>query len=268
MLDRIYRFFSHPWVLSGLNLLLVAGAYVANRAVQAFCMPVTWAAVVLVVTLVPVVFWPLLQRHWPKAAPWLQFLRGIAACICLYCIVFLERNNLLLPLVMATVVGVVAAAPHLLLFQMLFHTFIRKVDRVQRAAFLAGVALSVLVAGLVMLEWRATMADAGRWEAAEGPYEGSHGLFMERMAGMHFKYHTRELTGIDGWRPPLHDPIVVLGCWATGWADPFPRQLSSRIALYRRLFPGSSPQAQCTCAWNHDGRSYLGDPVFLVDAGP
>ena len=105
----------------------------------------------------------------------------------------------------------------------------------------------------------------------------------ERMLGMHFKYHT-SFCSFDGWRPPLHDPLIVVAAWLNfsfignpsaktfrktlvlGYpASPFiamgPWQLKNRIAAYQLVFPGKPIQEACSCAEGYSSY-YLNDPLF------
>ena len=70
----------------------------------------------------------------------------------------------------------------------------------------------------------------------------------ERIAGMHFKYHTR-VTPYDGWRPPLLDPLLALPYQLHGYREPFEDlSLKKRLELYKVLFPDKNPQVNCSCA--------------------
>jgi hypothetical protein len=118
-----------------------------------------------------------------------------------------------------------------------------------------------MTANYLMWDFKQAVPIAQSLAAQPMPYDGPHAAAVERILGMHFKYHTRELIGIDGWRPPLHDPAMVIGLWSLGRQDPLPLRLDERIALYRQVFPSRNPQADCVCALG-DGEGYRGSAWF------
>jgi hypothetical protein len=177
-----------------------------------------------------------------------QFLRGIAFCICLYCIAFIGKGNLGLPLMALFGIGLLGIIPHFFGLQLLYQNFIRRKDGVQRGLFLVGIAFSLGIAYYMALDFRAAVPIARQLAEAPAPYTGPHAGAVERILGMHFKYHTRQDFGIDGWRPPLHDPAMVIGFWSLGMNDPLDMKLNDRIALYRKVFPEQPVKQDCSCA--------------------
>ncbi len=83
----------------------------------------------------------------------------------------------------------------------------------------------------------------------------------ERFAGTHFRYHTRP-DYYDGWRPPLHDPFLVISRWIYPNVDnsnPGQRRLNlyDRIDLYQEMYPATPVFVDCFCApFNGDSKSY------------
>ncbi len=247
----------NPWIATILNLTLANGAYIANKYIQVFCQPVLWATIVLIVSFIPVVFWPLIKHYQPKFIPLAQFFRGIAFCICLYCIVFLEDNNFMLPILAFFGIGILGMAPHLFAIQIIIHLVINRKHRIGLLSFAMGILFSLIGAGYFIQDFHASSAILRSMASSPTAYDGSHSAGVERIAGMHFKYHTRILAGIDGWRPPLHDPALIIGLWSSGWSDPLDMRLDKRIAYYRQLFPEKSVMTDCACANNFDGLSYF-----------
>jgi hypothetical protein len=270
---------SSPWLVV-LNVLLCATAVRTNTQEQLFCRPVTWAAIVLVVTILPVVTYNLYRDRITKGNGPVFFLFGIAACVCMYSILFLGPMNLFaLPVAIFGVpVALLAYSPHFLLVQILFHRS-RAPHHVARRSFQAGVLLCTGVA-LFMGTWfrvehgamENAIADPDRSTELEPSY------MTERMLGLHFKYHTA-LNLFDGWRPPLHDPLIVTAMWinypfmdtprATVFrknllrgGGPFlhtsPWQIEERIAAYKRVFPARPIREECSCAKRHSS-FYLND---------
>lgn len=68
-------------------------AVVANHYFQFFCRPVPWAKVVLVIAVVPVLMYPWLLEKFQEYQGAVFFIFGIAACICVYCILFIGIMN-------------------------------------------------------------------------------------------------------------------------------------------------------------------------------
>lgn len=98
--------------------------------------------------------------------------------------------------------------------------------------------------------------------AAHWPPPPPPDYFTERIVGLHWRYHT-EICLYDGWRPPLHDPFVVLFGPKN---DPLRAwDIPQRVALYRHLFSGLPIRPTCGCAlhggvWPYHGVPYLEDP--------
>lgn len=259
--NALRQFFRNPWVQSALNFTLANGAYFCNWQVQVFCQPVTWAAIVLIITFMPVVFWPLFKFYTPKWLPLMQFLRGIALCVCFYCIAFLETDNLTVVVTVIFGIGIFGLAPHIFLFQMMYQMIQRRTISREVVPFSFGILFSLLIAIYFVIDFRISREILLNEIDGIEAYDGPHQAGIERIVGMHFKYHTRILVGIDGWRPPLHDPALILGLWSVQWEDPLKLRLDKRIELYRKLFPDKNPQADCICAVG-DGSSYRNSAWF------
>jgi hypothetical protein len=282
--QRLRRFVSSPW-LALVNALFCAGAIAANAHHQVFCRPVAWATVVLVLAFAPLVTYNLIRDRLGRGRKVVLFLFGIAACICLYCIVFLSYLNIvgLLSLVFipfellrnghfgAPLVLPLASLPIFFSIQLLVITLGRGATRLDRKHFGMGVGLCLAFA-LVMTAWFNLHYSVVRnaW-IANSTEEVPRNYMTERMLGMHFKYHL-SFCEYDGWRPPLHDPSIVVAVWLTA---PFRSDLNydglmpgkyrwtyhldERIAAYKAVFPELPLRQSCSCAMRYR-RSYLNDP--------
>ena len=172
-----------------------------------------------------------------------------------------------------------------LLAQIIFHLVTSIERRKWRKFFASGVGLC-LASALFMAVWfntnyaavQAAIDDPARNASLVKP-----SYMTERMLGMHFKYHM-SLCVFDGWRPPLHDPLLVVATWlnfsfmqnasaetfrktifrGTRWG-PFvftgPWQLHNRILAYKLVFPGRPVKEDCSCAEDHSDK-YMNDPLF------
>jgi hypothetical protein len=72
-------------------------------------------------------------------------------------------------------------------------------------------------------------------------------FMTEKIIGMHFIYHT-EICEYDGWRPPIHEPFLVLGMWWNSMEGPLNISLKDRLELYRTIFPDNPVKFKCSCA--------------------
>ena len=243
-----------------LNPLLALAAYGGNRLIQVFCQPVPWAGLVLVLAIGAFLLWPWLGRA-PRAVQLVAlFLQGLALTVCAYCTWFLGWEGYLLATVLfflwAPMLGWV---PMLFGVQLLGRA--RRSNRVGRLCFLAGALLLAPVYWWAARQYDAVVAAATRLSPAQQHDPAAlaavlpHSYMTERVVGMHFRYHTRPELIYDGWRPPLHDPLIPLNYWRHNYHDPLVGV--DRVQLYRRLFPGRPIKPDCLCAYDKDGRQYL-----------
>ncbi|MGI4874767.1 MAG: hypothetical protein ACRYFX_26740 [Janthinobacterium lividum] len=83
----------------------------------------------------------------------------------------------------------------------------------------------------------------------------------ERMLGMTWRYHTNPEFILDGWRPPLHDPManVVSMLSAPLFAStPFPDlSVEKQAELYHLVFTDRPTKPNCVCAHLTDAERFL-----------
>lgn len=252
--------------LTIVNVLICGAALLANYYLQIFCRPVLWAWITLILCIVPVIFFPWIkERAKPFRLP-LFFLFGIAACICLYCILFLGKMILISPLaVLINPITVLGYLPIFLLVQIIYHTC---TSANSFKPFLSGILLCIAFA-IGMATWFHRSFDRV-YDALNEPEKASlipPNYMTELMLGMHFKYHI-SFCGYDGWRPPLHDPSIVVAAWLN---VPFhqdayraqyhydylcgapifmgtPMDGKNRFVVYKHVFPNNAIWQQCSCA--------------------
>jgi hypothetical protein len=264
MFKRIFFFFSKPWNLAILNAVLIMAAIVTNSIYQAFCRPVTWAAVVLALTFCNTIVYPLFRER--TILFYISgFISGIATGVFIYCIFFLEHINFLaLFLIPFFGLGLIAFIPHFFTLQLVIKHLVKK-DRLTRILFISGLAVFIAAgAGFGML-YKQSLREMETFKKSN--FTSLDKSFMnEKILGMYFKYHT-EFCEYDGWRPPLHDPALVIGQWFNGREDPlssipFHRlELAKRIPLYKACFPEEPVKLDCSCASQYSS-TYHGDPLF------
>ncbi len=256
------------------NALFIAAVITANAHHQVFCRPVLWAAIIMSIAFLPVMFLPLIRKGPSRWHPLILFLLGIAACICVYCIVFLREMNILALFTWLSPFGRPLAArltfvPHFFLLQIILFAFHTAGSKSLWKFFAAGVTFSAAYA-ITMAMWFNLHYAPIRTAWTSGAATGIPRNYMtERMLGMHFKYHM-SFCLYDGWRPPLHDPSIVVAVWLTavfrsdidsrGFApDGYEKPLTANIAMYKAVFPGLPARMECSCAKGYR-KFYMNDP--------
>ncbi len=266
--QRAHRLFNTP-KLTYWNAGLCAAAIAANILFQAFCRPVLWATITLFIAFAPVILYPLKRSRLAQWRTLVCFLFGIAACICVYCILFLGRITLFIPLVIfMRPYAIFGLLPFFLLAQIIYHV---RTTPGSIKPFASGVSLC-LVFAIGMATWFHRSFDRV-YDALNDPTKASlvpANYMTEVMLGMHIKYHI-SFCAYDGWRPPLHDPSIVVAAWLNVPLHPdrYRRKYSGdavcpapiffrgdRMAVYRSVFPDRSLWQSCSCAVQYS-KSYL-----------
>ncbi|MDO7851151.1 hypothetical protein [Hymenobacter convexus] len=257
-----------------LNFILAGAAYWANEYwFQGFCQPVEWAAWVLAVSTGAFLLWPFAKRV-PGLNYLLLFLMGVHFTVCVYCALFINPLQLLSILLMAFLVF-----PLLLWVPVVFA--VQALNRVHRSALPgARVVFGLGVLALLPVQlWAELRYREVETAVARLPWQQRHQVaslvgvvprnyMAERLAGALFKYHNSPEFVFDGWRPPLHDPLVNICLWSrsgggnpllidsAAWRTP-QTSADTQAAFYHQLFPDLPIKADCTCNHTHDGESYL-----------
>ncbi|MBD2769646.1 hypothetical protein IC235_17285 [Hymenobacter sp. BT664] len=257
------------------NIGLAIAAYGANEhCVQGFCQPVPWAAGVLLASTAAFLLWPWL-KHVAGLNYLLLFLMGVHFTVCLYCTYFIGPSQLL---------------PVLLFFFLLFPMLLwvpvlfgAQAARRAWTAELAG-AKAVFALGVLALvpvqcwaeyQYREIEAAVARVPPAQRHRAALAAVvprtyMAERLAGALFKYHNYPEFIFDGWRPPLHDPLVNVSLWARSgvdvnplqapWQDSTGKEVANRLEeqarFYHLLFPERPLKVDCACAQIWDAEGY------------
>ena len=226
-----------------INLLLVGLSIWGNCVTNAgFCVPVVWAAVVQAVSFINIVTFTWLERTRLRGVN--ALLCGISTGVYAYWVLFLGAWVLLMPV------------PLWFLFLLVWRNWVHPVAKVVRKWYVAGMLLCVLFAAVCGVAYhRSCKAFQGGRVAVENP-------MTERILGMHFLYHT-SFCIYDGWRPPLHDPALVIGMRLNGSRDPLAgKDLESRVALYREMYPERPVVLKCACSQESSLNGYYTDPLW------
>ncbi len=269
-----------------LNILLVLGAYAGNEflSMQLFCQPVRWAALVLLASVGAFLVWPWLPAR-PRLLRYLALLlQGALLPIGIYCIWFLGPGALVVGLVLGfLLVPLLAWVPVVVAGQVVWRGLHSALPG-SIVVFGLGVSGPLLAQGWA--EWQFQQVEAAvaalppsqRYELAALSRVLPRTYMAERLAGTLFKYHNY-FDDFDGWRPPLHDPLVNVCLWLRAgqqYNKPGVRQanpllmghqpiapiwpanvLSEQVALYKQLFPQEPVKADCACSHNGDAQGYL-----------
>ena len=250
-MERLKNFFhrNHDtfWykVLPIANLLLVLLCIWGNSVTNAgFCRPVLWAAVVQGISFVNIVTFTWLERTRLRGLN--ALLCGISTGVYTYWCLFLGGWVVVMPV------------PLWFLLLLVWRNLIKPVAKGIRLWYLAGMLLCVLLALGAGMAYRASCDAYDRGKVPDS------NPMTERIAGMHFLYHTR-ICIYDGWRPPLHDPAMVLGMRLNKGRDPLcGMELKDRVALYHSMYPDRPVKARCACCRESERNGYFTDTLWEV----
>jgi len=250
---RFFNWISQPYVYSIINFILAIGTWVANNYVQAFCQPVLWAGIALLVFMIAFLAWPFIPPRFVLLRNVALFMHGIGLCICVYCILFFPELLIIsLPLLLIGI-GAFGFIHVIFLIQICFRIY-RDKTRFGKISAISGIILLCIFQIYFSLQYKAIGNEIQKIPIAERTIEKvaatlPRNYMAERFAGTHFRYHTC-ICLYDGWRPPLHDPFLVISRWFYPEVDETISRshLGYRIDLYRKMFPDRNAYADCDCA--------------------
>ncbi len=257
-----------PLKLTLFNVILISVIVIGNALLQVFCIPVLWAAVVLGVCFIVSILNPILETK-ERLAPALGFINGVSTMVFLYCILFLEEMNIFgLILILLLGLGLLVYIPHYFIIQLFWKSIIKPKYKRIRIWYIMGISVSVIIAVISINKYKTSLQNVNNYVNGK-KQELELDYFTERILGEHFIYHTRLESYYDGWRPPFHDSLFVLGLRATDYEDPLrsntyhilPSDLIKRIELYKRYYPDNTIKYECSCAKEYD-YWYHGDDLW------
>ena len=250
MFKKIRQFLISPKSIFTINLALVFLGLFFNRLIQGFCNPSLWSFIVIAVSLGFVVIAPFSFVS-NSRSKYLGFVAGISFASFLYCILFLAHINLFaLPLVLIGI-GVIILIPHFFAFQLIRTFFFKAKTKSIRLYFVVGVVFCFLVSAWAGKTYNTAMSKIKIVQESNS-LEFEPNLMTEKIIGMHFIYHTK-ICEYDGWRPPIHEPLLVLGMWWNSMEDPLHISLENRLSMYRTVFPDNPVKYNCSCAITESG---------------
>ncbi|MFN8283628.1 MAG: hypothetical protein U0U67_10465 [Chitinophagales bacterium] len=252
------KFFLSPRVLSIINFILISTIIIGNILFQVFCIPTLWASVLLFICFSCCIIYPLKIKN-NRFVHVISFLNGISFCIFIYCILFLEEMNLESLILILVVVGLVTYVPHFFAVQLFWNYVLKPTSNISRIFFFAGIFTSVLMAFYFGHQYRKAIVSIEKFEKSNFTVLEKN-YYTEKILGMHFIYHTR-LCIYDGWRPPKHDPALIIGMWLNKRVDPLHVSLEKRLSLYKQFFPDNKVKFSCSCALNYSS-DYHNDSLW------
>lgn len=252
MIKKLVYFFKKPIRLSVLNAILILATIIANFYWQVFCNPSDWAIVFISICFLFTIILPLIIKY-KRGHFVIGFLGAISFWMYIYCIIFLAEMNIWGLIIIFTGAGILTFIPHFLAFQIWYKIFFIESSKTIRQSFLIGSICCIIgVLGVGYL-YSSALEDISEFENS-GYRQIEPTFFNEKILGMHLIYHTK-FCGYDGWRPPIHEPLLVLGLWTNGgeWGINVP--LEKRMELYQKFFPDKPVHLECSCAkmysWNY-----------------
>ena len=226
-----------------LNIILIAISIWLNITYNGgFCVFVPWAMVVQIICFVNMVTFTWMEKTslwWFNA-----FICGISTGVFFYWVFFSGILVILFPVSI------------LFIFLLVWRNVKHPVRKQSRPWYFAGITVCVVFAIV-----SAILFSTAAKKIRRGEYDTKNPM-TERILGMHFRYHTR-ICIFDGWRPPLHDPAMVIGMRLTGDNDPLEGMtLESRLQLYHEVYPSLPVKNHCACSLESAENGYFEDYLW------
>ena len=243
--QSLHKYSDKNWhyIIPVLNLILIAISIWLNTTYNGgFCVFVPWAMAVQIVCFVNMVTftWLELTPLWRLNA----FLCGISTGVFFYWVIFSEGWVLFFPVSI------------LFIFLLVWRNVKHPVRKQSKPWYFAGITVCVVFAIV-----SAILFSSAAKKVRNGEYDTKNPM-TERILGMHFRYHTR-ICIYDGWRPPLHDPAMVMGMRLTGDKDPLEGMtLETRLQLYHEIYPELPVKNHCACSKESKRYHYFDDYLW------
>lgn len=258
MIKKIYLKFSKPKNLAILNGVLISIIIACNLFFQGFCIPTNWALITLVICFSNTITYPLIDKT--RFRPITSFLNGISVMVFLYCVCFLEQMNLAGIYLAIFGIGFILLIPHFFIIQLIWRTIFKSPFKSSKYYFLTGIAACIITIFYAGKEYQKAINSFEKFK--ENNYAKLDKNFMtEKILGMHFIYHTRIEIVYDGWRPPKHEPLLVIGMWLNNRIDPLELNLENRLKLYKKFFPENQYKFSCSCGYMYNN-DYHNDQLW------
>lgn len=267
MFKKIKNYLSNPKRLAIVNAILILIVVIANSLLQAFCRPSLWATIVLVICFSNKILYPLLTKE--NSLFYISnFISGLSVGVFVYCIIFLGHINFLgLFAILLLGFGLVTYIPCFFVIQLFYKYLFSYKNKLTKFIFCIGILTFLSAVFFINKQYKEALISIDRFKKSD--YTSLDQNFMtEKILGMYFKYHT-QICEFDGWRPPIHEPTLVIGQWFNGRLDPLTADgrsrlaLKKRIQLFKKFFPDEKVKLDCACAANYSWQ-YHEDSLFIT----
>ena len=241
----LHKYSDKNWhyIIPVLNVILIAISIWLNTTFNGgFCVFVPWAMAVQIVCFVNMVTFTWLEQTplWQLNA----FLCGVSTGVFFYWVIFSEGWVIFFPVSI------------LFIFLLVWRNVKHPVKKQSMPWYFAGIAVCV-----VFTIVSAILFSSAAKKVKNGEYDTKNPM-TERILGMHFRYHTR-ICIFDGWRPPLHDPAMVMGMRLTGDKDPLEGMtLETRLQLYHEVYSSLPVKNKCACSKESKRYHYFDDYLW------
>lgn len=272
----IKKLFQSKLHFISINGCVFIHCYVCNNQWQLFCKPVLWAAILLILFCSAFLMLPFITRQ-STFLNLIVAICGLGFFISLYVILFGRFEYLIfvafnLPFIYYLHIIIkdlqkkydckifyafyfypaIVLTPFLLIYQLWL--LLRHLNVNQKRLFIATPICCLLIAIILTAQMNNIIHQIAKAKDKEQELKTIidnpiNNYLTELILGAHWKYHT-QLCLFDGWRPPFHDPALVI---ANKVLFPFSMfyqgtELQNAIQLYKKLYPNNATTFDCKCA--------------------
>lgn len=260
-----------------MNLGVILTCCYLNIQRQLFCIPVPWTLVLLGLFCICFLTFPFMSKD-AKIFKFVCAFTGLGFFIAIYIVVFGRHEyaifaaaNLIVTLLIWPIVrllnklfknktanalwfyGAFTLAPYFLVWQLVV-MYKSLTNAIQRRVFIFSSFFVLTIGLLLTLQMKRIFDKASESNNLEKDLQALNrnpvnAYLTELALGAHWKYHT-ELCCYDGWRPPFHDPVLVISNKILFPFNHFARdtKLYQARDLYQRLYPDKPRYFNCRCA--------------------
>lgn len=266
------------FIFANTSVFLLCILYNFDR--QLFCNPVLWTLIILAIFCISFVLLPFLAKD-SKLFKASILISGLGFFISIYLLLFARWEYLLfvgfnIPIILNShflirylkrklqtnifdalyFYTIVVLMPFFLLLQLTL--IFRSKYLSKRSSYLMVITPTLTVIVLVVLSFRINYLTFKIKDNFDNHLESRQLIsnpidkyLTELILGAHWKYHT-QLCLYDGWRPPFHDPVLVIANKIFYPYSEFYYGLNLPIShgLYNQLFPNNIRDVECKCAKN------------------
>jgi hypothetical protein len=283
--------------LALVNITCAISVFSINKIGQFFCVPVLWASIILLLFVFIMTIYPFFEKdNWIKKG--VGFIQGIGFLVCIYCILFYNFDGIIAAILASfsgivilipsyilsfiilkilkkeytyqsfRVVSTPALfplltvlLPYFWLIQIIVQFFKNDEKYHQKMRF--GLFSMLIITFFFVKAYKNVLNN--RTEIAQQNEEVVRNLqsnffdnyMLEKAIGWALVYHT-EICIYDGWRPPMHDPFLVVSDWIWRQGQPITANFDEKIKLYKKFYPNINYKKSCSCAIE-ESRKYFQD---------